>query len=487
MQKVLKQIFCFSIFIFPLFFARAGGVAITEVMYDVEGTDTDREWVEVYNNTGADIDLSKYTFFESGTNHKITFVSGSTTLAQGSYGIIVSSSVEFLKDNPSFSGNIFDSSFSLTNTTGESLELRSDDGTKVGSVTYDVSIGANGDGKSLQLNGTSWVAGFPTPGIGYTASSGTTENGTSSTTTSTTQSTTVVKESLIKKEPVMSIVIDAPNHAISKTSVNIKSSIYGYNGEVVRRGVILWNFGDGTSVKQEENIPVDHSYLFAGDYTIMQSYSFSPYVKPSVVAKKIISISDSPVGIIGTYTIPFIGVKLKNSIDDEYDLGGYILRTENNTLVLPEGSIIGAKKEVVIQTQTLVDIGSGVSLLAPTGFSISDFGIVAKPIVAIPSLNSNPNSLTVSVEPVLPNVFLGSNTTVAEVLNEDSLNNTMGEQLPQTQTNKNTSIYYVFALAIVALLGIWAYYKMVIKKSRNDVDEFDEDNMTNDYMVIEEK
>ena len=35
---------------------------INEVMYDLEGTDTDREWIEVYNDGAESMNLATYKF-----------------------------------------------------------------------------------------------------------------------------------------------------------------------------------------------------------------------------------------------------------------------------------------------------------------------------------------------------------------------------------------------------------------------------------------
>ena len=71
-----------------LFFAAnfAGAqVAITEIMYDLEGTDADREWIELQNTSGFQVDLEGWKFFEQDTNHKLTPAgSGSFLLPAGS-------------------------------------------------------------------------------------------------------------------------------------------------------------------------------------------------------------------------------------------------------------------------------------------------------------------------------------------------------------------------------------------------------------------
>ncbi|MEK7071654.1 MAG: lamin tail domain-containing protein, partial [Patescibacteria group bacterium] len=55
----------------------SGALVINEIMYDLKnGSDDGREWIEVYNNSDASVDLSTFKFFEADTNHKIVSVAG---------------------------------------------------------------------------------------------------------------------------------------------------------------------------------------------------------------------------------------------------------------------------------------------------------------------------------------------------------------------------------------------------------------------------
>jgi hypothetical protein len=51
MRRILRNIFL--IFLIPAF--AEASITINEIMYDVEGSDTDREWIELKNN-GSDND-----------------------------------------------------------------------------------------------------------------------------------------------------------------------------------------------------------------------------------------------------------------------------------------------------------------------------------------------------------------------------------------------------------------------------------------------
>lgn len=162
-QKLSSALFAFLIL--PL--SASAQVVISEIMYDVEGTDSDREWIEVHNTGNESVDLTQWKFFESNSNHGLTAYQGGEMLTPGGYAVIVDAPAKFLLDWPSFSGQIFDSSFALNNT-GETLVLRccGKDLSDRDSVTYNATGGGTGDGLSLHRNGSSITAAQPSPGSG---------------------------------------------------------------------------------------------------------------------------------------------------------------------------------------------------------------------------------------------------------------------------------------------------------------------------------
>ena len=138
-------------------------VLISEIMYDTPGSDSGREWIEVVNESDAMLDMSQFKLFEANTNHKIKSVSGGSFLQPHATGIITQDASKFLADNVHFSGVIFSSSFSLSNT-GESLTIRDGNLTDLDTVTYTAG-GADGNGLSLHRNGSSFIGGDSHPGV----------------------------------------------------------------------------------------------------------------------------------------------------------------------------------------------------------------------------------------------------------------------------------------------------------------------------------
>lgn len=138
-------------------------VVISEIMYNPPDSDDTHEWIEVMNGTGGSVDLTNWRFFEDDTNHGLTVMQGSSTVAADGFAIVADNAAQFLLDYPSFTGILFDSAFSLGNTS-ETISLKNGNGDTVDEVTYSSSQGANGDGYSLQKTTSGWAAAAPTPG-----------------------------------------------------------------------------------------------------------------------------------------------------------------------------------------------------------------------------------------------------------------------------------------------------------------------------------
>ena len=145
-------------------------IVISEIMYDLPvGSDSGREWIEVYNPGPAAVDLTKLRLFENGTNHKIA-ATGVSVMQSSTYAVIADNATKFKTDWPGFSGQLFDSTFDLGNA-GDSLELRDASSTVLDSATFTSTLGAGGDGNSLnRAPGTSeFSPRTPSPGAAMSA------------------------------------------------------------------------------------------------------------------------------------------------------------------------------------------------------------------------------------------------------------------------------------------------------------------------------
>lgn len=127
---------------------RSEQVRINEIMYHPLA-DTCDEWIEIYNEGDGAVDLTDWTFLESGVHHGLTVIQGSMNLPSKGYAVIARDSDAFLAFYSSYEGILFDSYFALHNQ-GETIALINDQGDVVDEVTYEAQSGADGTGHTLE-------------------------------------------------------------------------------------------------------------------------------------------------------------------------------------------------------------------------------------------------------------------------------------------------------------------------------------------------
>jgi hypothetical protein len=139
-----KLILIFLFLSFQFVFA----LTITEIMYNPEGDDTSREWIEVFNNSSETINIlsgKNGWRINDGKNH--LFEENLTIYSQEIFVIVQDKSL-FLKDYPNFQGKMIQANFSLKNESGkiqifdEQKRLRTE-------ISYQSSCGGGGNGYSI--------------------------------------------------------------------------------------------------------------------------------------------------------------------------------------------------------------------------------------------------------------------------------------------------------------------------------------------------
>lgn len=81
----------------------ARALVISEVMYNPPGGDGGREWIELFNDSGADIDLSSYSLAWGGTDFTFgTLALPAVNLASGAYYVVGGPTSDGGNGNPTF-------------------------------------------------------------------------------------------------------------------------------------------------------------------------------------------------------------------------------------------------------------------------------------------------------------------------------------------------------------------------------------------------
>lgn len=144
-------------------------IVITEIMYNPPGTDTQYEYLELYNNDDLAVNLQGYTFTQG-----IVYTFPAVTLQPGAYLAVAVDSVSLFA---AFGIEALQWTSGALNNGGETLELRDAQGNVVDVVTYSNQApwptAANGNGPALVLcdpsadnnNSANWIAAVQPTGV----------------------------------------------------------------------------------------------------------------------------------------------------------------------------------------------------------------------------------------------------------------------------------------------------------------------------------
>jgi len=337
------------VFLFIFLQSQTSALIFNEIMYDPDGADTDREWIELLNERNDTVDLTGWKFFEANVNHGLTVSQGAMLIPIGGYAIISNNPSKFLQDNPTFQGTLIKSSFSLSNS-GEYLAMKNPSGAIQDSLTYIPSLGGQDDGSTLSYIGGAWVRGDKTPSatnifstvVVTPTSSNTTQNTTNTTSNNQTNNNQVVT--------IAPATITSSDLAVN--TVNEKVVIAGADAEFVARASIAgkkvaddaqftWSFGDGGS---RTGRSVGYHYQYPGMYVATVEVSAEGSIATSKTRVKVIDpeISISAVG--GEPGKNFI--EISNTSNYEMDISNWKIALNRVMYSLPKNTFIMRKQKV---------------------------------------------------------------------------------------------------------------------------------------------
>jgi hypothetical protein len=318
-------------------------LSLTEIMFDPTGTDTKHEWVEVKNDEAGPVDAATYKLVESGVNHKISlFGSGTSMIEKGAYAVIADDPTTFLADFPGFTGQIFDSAFSLSNT-GEVLSIMAGT-TIVDTVTYEPAAGGNGTGATLQKQADgSWIPALPTPaavnssvhydgdpepdGTSTSTDSGGSDTSTGGSSSGQSAHSSPVPVSTYSPKTSFQISIGRERLVSIHTPIEFRAA-----GKEDADFSVRWTFGDGTD---KRGMKVVHSYELPATYAVVAN-AYERDTDSAVDRTKVTAFEPKlEVGFATT-----TGYWLKNRSGKELNLGGFESRLSKEAISWPPDTIV---------------------------------------------------------------------------------------------------------------------------------------------------
>lgn len=348
-------------------------------MYNPDGTDTGREWVEVYNSGSTSVDLVQYKVLENAVNHKISEYSGGTILDANQYAVIADNPEKFLLDY-SISGTlIFDSAFSLNNT-GEELKLIDENDAEINSVIYSVDLGANDTGNSLQINSNIWIPAEPTPGAvnktepvdetpvddsGSDSDNNSSGSPSGSTNSGGTTSTHDSQTDLSKFKPKIKFEISAGRNRY--VSINTPIEFELKHNQDKNTGInAIWSTGDG-NIKRGRKI--SHVFDRPGEYNLVVN---AAYQKEQSVSRVKIYVSEPQISLALSTRGETVDLLLKNSGKKEVNIGGFTIKGQNGSFKIARDTIISAGQTLAFSSaKTTIEYGLDTLIYYPNGDKLS--------------------------------------------------------------------------------------------------------------------
>ncbi len=452
----------------PLFAETQSGLAITEIMFDPPGGDSNREWVEACNRGHAGFDLAGRFFLTDGlasAKHSLS-AQGPSIIPSGGCAVIVQDVPAFRADNPGYGGLIFDSSWSgLTSSAGKMLAIIDASGAVLDQITYNPALGGVNDGNSLQkgADGT-WAAAAPTPGAAAASSgaggSGGDEDGqqddsgssSSGGHGSTSGSPATISVTEAKKQSAydsIRVELSIPTPGLSRLAVPVAARALGYWGELRTYGSLRYVFGDGGERTVTPLEAVEHTYMYPGSYVVSVEYRENPYTqKPSASTRATIEIAEPQIAIArvgqdGT-------IALANEGMAEFDLSGWSLATTATAFRIPSGTVLLAGKTLLLPANVtgLVPADHGaLSLLYPSGAPWMSYAREPETAVAETQI---PRTLPADAPPASVAVASGAGLAAS------AIGAGMEPSHTAVSSGKKRSML-PFLLALVAVVGIGAY------------------------------
>lgn len=468
--------------LFLPFFAEAQ--MINEIYY----SPASKQWIEIYNNTAADIDITQYKILDAGAavnGHSITpaIAGGSGIIPAHEYGIIA-------KDITSVNAtHLFHSALGISTSQNDTVTLKN--GANV-LDTVNVPINSALNGNSWQLIDAVWTATLPTPAAVNQISNPPPPAATGSlpapdlisknTSTEATMSTENKNKNVEISQPKIKAEISAKDFGFVGLPMSFKATTYGVHGEQLRSGKYFWNFGDGDSkeISATESAALSHAYFYPGEYTVSLDYFSNNYFYsevPDAASEMTIKIIPAQIIISRVGDEADFFVEITNDTDYSADLSNYILQSETKNFVIPRNTILPSKKSLIISpkiTNLSSSDKSSLKLIQPDGGVAYDFGAT----VVRQDLTTKALAKSLASEKISTSENKNQNISLAQMeAPENNLTATAIESEAQNSNNTHSKIIFIIFAIFLGISAVGVYFV----RSRGSIRSYE-----NDFEILDE-
>lgn len=309
-------------------------VIINEIMYNPTTSlgGSNGEWIELYNPSSEDINITGWKIADP-SNHLIT--EGNLIVPASGYLVIVKSA--FFSNFPNYYNvtNFGKAGFGLNNG-GEEIKLIDSAEILIDSITYNPNMGANGDGNSLQLCGSSFSGKSPTPGSANSCSTNQTQTANNQTITANGTTTPTAEVS----NP--SIGVNYPEKAVLNQEFIFKIKLINFDEDIYDVKIDILSNENRISEILNENLWKSTSYYVNNALSQNQEKEFLMKITKEFESAE-------------------ITIKIKDSSEKTKIFSGYLISKSNEIINETEEEYAyqnSAEDSKLNETETIIIIGS---------------------------------------------------------------------------------------------------------------------------------
>lgn len=438
MRYSIVKIFLLLFFSLSFFSYAHAALRITEIMY-APNTSED-EWVEIFNDGSEAVDIGKW-IINDGTNHALE---NSVPIPAGGRVIVADSKDAFSAVYPSVP--VFSVSALSFNDGGDTVVLKDTKGVVYDSISYTTSPSALKNGKSLQLYGSSFYAGMPSPGK-ETAESIQSESAAASSTSSSSSNNAAQTGAVTYLTPYrpwpadqyMYASFGGPKVGVAGGEISFEGRLISAEKKPVPAADLYWTFGDGGMEKGKN---VKHIYKYPGEYYAILTATYGENIAEDMAK---ITVIAPDISITRTLAGPEGFIEIFNETKEVLDLSGWVLEqggVNGLHFAIPKNTkIFGDTKVIFPSDITKLNLSTTtVALYFPNNKKVSEYNGLGEVVVTQDSLGTK-STVTPPTEEALKEDVVYDVYQKASVEN-DSPESFLKEEIqnpPQVQTQKEVS------------------------------------------------
>ena len=373
----MKYYFCILCLLLVPMFGRAQ-ILISEVAWMGTDEDANNEWIELYNFSNTETDLTGWTI--TLDDSPFIIISGTATNIIPAHGVVVlERSDEFTLPGTEF--QIYTGALPNTGATLKIIDnLGSESDRAIGGTDWSDIGGSNTiPKKTAQRTRTgTWVTGAPTPYADNVQEDApvveddTIDESTTNTETVVTRSSSSGSGSSSKKKseqkemnkPELALSVQAPKIVYVNQDVQFEVTPSGIGETLMRSLVYAWNFGDTYTAGARKT---SHTFAYPGEYVVVVEAVFAKqqaFTRHEVtVLPVLLELGRTPQG----------DVQLRNTAKHEVDLGGFMVHGDN-AFTFPKYTFIKAGGTLIVPKDRVGAYASNITLLDTQKVAVASYG-----------------------------------------------------------------------------------------------------------------